>query len=245
MAQEWVTGGDQMLKTVLLYIQFGAGGLLGVMLVLTLLRRYRNRPLAVARRAVRGVADTGEVRLTGHRPAGWSIESPDGFFYYPVGESGPADFTELRSRGFDRSAEGAGVAAVHIRQRLDPSPNDSWRGVVGSQTIGPEGNERLEQLLSAVSGDRSLQGLLASLPYKSAFVGWRVEGFSSWRADLTLAGVTVVRTGVTRWLLPATMLWSDDDWKLLVGEDPSGQAPAIVTDFGRLDVSFLDCFDLN
>lgn len=234
-----------MLKTILIAIQVGAGGLLGVMLVLTLLRRYRNRPLAVARRSVRGVADAGELRLSGYRPAGWAIESPDGFFFYPVGESGPAEFTESSSRWFDRSAEGAGVAAIHISQRLDPSANDSWRDAVGAQTIGPEETRRLAALLAAVAEDRSLRALLATLPYRGAFVGWRVESSSSWRVDLALAGATAMQTGVTRWLAPATMLWSDGDWKLLVGEDPGEQAAAIVTDFGHLDVSFVDCFELD
>ena len=186
--------------------------------------------------AARELDQVAEILVRGDTPQGWTIET-DGLNFYPVGPAGPETFTDTESTGFTQTPEGAGLAAIHITQRISPAGNPDWETTIDSQVLG-DGVDSLRESLAGFP-DEYLDEITELTALKSAWVGWNVISFDPNRAEVQLVGMGMGPDGVVRYSTNINLEWIDGDWRVIT-EQPSGQdlvgGYTEIPQFGELDV---------
>jgi hypothetical protein len=130
---------------------------------------------------------------------------------------GPARFTDRRSAGFTRDANGAALAATHLSSRIDPHTDpDSFTPVISRQTVG-----NTTVLLAATRGSYRMLARSAKLTDGAPVPvtnpgqvrGWRIlKAFDPDRVVRVGLLVTDPTGGSAEFVIPLT--WTGGDWQL-------------------------------
>ncbi len=148
-------------------------------------------------------------------PVGYSFESPQQTYWYPVSEEfGPTIFDGVTSSGFSRTTEGAGLAAIHLYYRSFPV-NPEFQTVLDDQITGPSKSVIAD---SRVSAAEQLTGF-DSVAQRTFPVGWDVLSYDENSAEFLIYYGEIESVDLFGRRL--RVAWSDNDWKLVA----SGEAP--------------------
>lgn len=129
--------------------------------------------------------------------------------------SGPATFTDTRSKGFAQTDLGAALAAVHLSSHIDPYTGPAVFGpTIDEQVIGD--TAALKKLVTATYTDQAKKHQVADgapiLAPTGQMKAWRIDAF-------TPTGVNNVEIYVgtptgTDVIYTIGVQWVDGDWKL-------------------------------
>ncbi|KQB84077.1 hypothetical protein [Corynebacterium oculi] len=109
-------------------------------------------------------------------------------------------------RGFERSPQGAVMAAVLGQGWLAAADDDQWPMVVNQFVAPGQGKDQWAQARATLS----VEGCLDPAP---AFVGFAFDSFTEDRAALALA---VRRPDGGLYAMPTQLVWQDEDWKIVL-----------------------------
>jgi len=139
---------------------------------------------------------------------GFTFDSQDGFYWYPISSAGPEIYTSDRSIGFEQSEEGAALAAIHIYYRTMPF-NYSYQQTIEEQTTG---SGKADYLLSRELLEEDLLELIG-YSYIEAPLGWTIKSYTDTEAEIELF------YGYPKLSNVVNVVWRDGDWKLLIPEE--------------------------
>ena len=168
----------------------------------------------------------GEVRL----PADTTWTRVAGVLLPAAPSTGPALVEQGLASGFMPTAQGAVVAALHLLVRTTPQVGpDIFEPTIQAQVVG-----EAQALHRAVIDDYTAGAAALGVTYgqplgdlPATLVGVRVEEAQAERVQVAVLTAALDSTGTRRYAATTvTMLWSDDDWRLLA--PPAGSWDAVV-----------------
>lgn len=141
----------------------------------------------------------------------------------PFAEQGPTKIDAGAATGFNRSPQGAALAAISHTIRLSVAPDDQWPKIAAVEILpGPARDEwsinRVQLSITApVAKDVTPRVL-----------GYKIGDYSDDRATLT---IYTEYPDSSRAGNKATVVWSAEDWKLQLPDTSSTENPvSVVTD---------------
>lgn len=124
--------------------------------------------------------------------------------------------------GFERSPQGAVMAAVLGQGWLAAADDDQWPTVVNQLVAPGQGKDQWAQARATLS----VEGCLDPAP---EFMGFAFDSFTQERASLALA---VRRPDGGLYAMPTQLVWQEDDWRLVL---PSQEEAVDAVELDDLD----------
>lgn len=135
---------------------------------------------------------------------------------------GPTTVDGDVAAGYAHSPQGAALAAIQGTLRLAMAPDTSWPAVANSVAAPGEGRD-------SYAVNRALVTVTGPAPAGSApqIKGFRVQDYTPTR---TVVNIAAAQPDTTLVAATQTMVWSGEDWKILLPAPGSETAPQTLSD---------------